>query len=77
MDLQEYANKRERLQRLLVQHNADAVWLSQTANVAWLSGGNRSYIDAATDYGIASLLITPEQRFVLTNTIEGERLRNE
>jgi Xaa-Pro aminopeptidase len=77
MDSQEYAIKRERLQRLLMQHNADAVWLTQTANVAWLTGGNRSYIDAASDYGVASLLVTPEQRYVLTNTIEGERLRSE
>ncbi len=77
MDTQEYATKRDRLQRLMEQQNADAVWLTQSANVAWLSGGNRSYIDAATDYGIASLLITPDQRYVLTNSIEGERLRRE
>ncbi|HEY0607457.1 MAG TPA: M24 family metallopeptidase [Herpetosiphonaceae bacterium] len=77
MDSQEYATKHERLQRLLEQHSANAVWLTQTTNVAWLSGGNRSYIDTATDYGVASLLVTPQERYVLTNTIEGERLRGE
>ncbi|HEX6291323.1 MAG TPA: M24 family metallopeptidase [Herpetosiphonaceae bacterium] len=77
MDTHEYTAKRERLHDLMRRHGADAVWLTQTANVAWLSGGNRSYIDATTDYGVAALLVTPDRRYVLTNTIEGERLRHE
>jgi antitoxin VapB len=75
--MDEYTTKHQRLLALMDQHNVDAVWLSKSANVAWASGGKRPYIDITSEQGVATLLITRDQRYVLTNNIEAERLRTE
>lgn len=59
------------------RHGLDAVVLSRSANVAWLSGGGRSYVNIAGEGGVASLVVTPRGRYLLTDVIEGERLREE
>jgi Xaa-Pro aminopeptidase len=75
--MDEFAIKRARLQRLMDDRGVDAILLANTANVAWLSGGKRSYIDTSSEQGVAQLLVTRDRRYVLTNNIEGERLRTE
>lgn len=74
---EEFAEKERRLQRLLQQRNLNAVLLTKAANVAWLSGGGQTYINIATDGGVGSLLVTPSGRYLLTDVIEAERLRDE
>jgi antitoxin VapB len=59
------------------RHNLDAVLLSRSANVAWLSGGGRSFVNIASDGGVGSLLVTGDARYLLTDVIEAERLREE
>jgi Xaa-Pro aminopeptidase len=73
----EYEIKHGRLQTIMDARGVDAIWLTANANIAWLSGGQRSYIDLSSERGIASLLITRSGRYVLTDTIEADRLRNE
>jgi hypothetical protein len=51
------------------RHNVDALWLTNTANVAWASCGGRSYIDTSSDQGVATLLVTRNERWVLTDNI--------
>jgi antitoxin VapB len=75
--MDEYTTKHDRLMQLMEQHNVDAIHLAKSANVAWASGGKRVYIDIASEEGIASLLITRDRRYLLTNNIEAERLRTE
>jgi Xaa-Pro aminopeptidase len=77
MDHKEFAEKERRLQGLLQQRDLDAVLLTKAANVAWLSGGGQTYINIATGGGVGSLLITPSGRYLLTDVIEAERLRDE
>jgi Xaa-Pro aminopeptidase len=77
VDHQEHTIKRERLLTLMQQHNVDALWLAQSANVAWLSGGNRVYIDTSAEQGVASVLVTPDQAYLITNNIEADRLKQE
>jgi Xaa-Pro aminopeptidase len=77
MDQTEWAEKERRLQGLLQQRNLDALLLKKAANVAWLSGGGQTYINLATDGGVGSLLVTPSGRYLLTDVIEAERLRDE
>ncbi len=66
-----------RLQALLIERNLDALWLRQSSNFVWATCGASSYIDRADSMGIASLLITRTDRFVLTNNIEAVRLMEE
>jgi antitoxin VapB len=75
--MDEWKIKHERLQHLMDRHNVDAVWLANSANVAWASCGTRPYIDTSSEQGVATLLVTRDQRFMLTNNIESERLRTE
>lgn len=77
MERAEWEEKERRLRVLMSLHDLDAVLLSRSANVAWLSGGGRSYVNIASDEGVGSLLVTPEGRYLLTDVIEAERLRQE
>jgi antitoxin VapB len=59
------------------KHELDAVVLNRSANVAWLSGGGRSFVNIASEGGVGSLLVTRDARYLLTDVIEEERLRDE
>src|SRR5947209_6310014 len=76
MDNAELVEKEGRLRGMMREHGLDAVLLGRSANFAWLSGG-RSYINIATDGGVASLLITRDSSYLLTDVIEVDRLREE
>ncbi|HEY0068844.1 MAG TPA: M24 family metallopeptidase [Chloroflexia bacterium] len=77
MDRAEWEEKEGRLRAMMDRHNLDAVVLSRSANVAWLSGGGRSYVNIAGEGGVGSLLVTPGGRYLLTDVIEAERLGEE
>ena len=62
---------------LLAQSGMDGLLLRQTGNFAWATCGAASFINRADPLGIASLLITPEIRYVITNNIEADRLMRE
>lgn len=69
--------KQKRIQTLLAEKNLDALWLQRTSSFAWATCGAASYINTASTTGAASLLITPNARYVITNNIERPRLENE
>jgi antitoxin VapB len=74
----ELDEKTERLARLAHASHADGVLLSLQPNFAWLSGGQSNRIDGSTDAGAGSLLVTVSgKRFIVANTIEMPRLRDE
>jgi antitoxin VapB len=77
VDRSEWEEKERRLRALMDGYNLDAVLLSRSSNVAWLSGGGRSFVNIASDGGVGSLLVTPDARYLLTDVIEAERLRDE
>lgn len=55
----------------------DALVLRQVSSFAWATGGHRSYVNTASSNGIGTLVITPDEQFVVTNTIEAPRLDQE
>ncbi len=65
------------LHSLLEKHNAEALLLRRVSSFAWATGGAASYVNTATMEGAASLVITREQRYVVTNNIEAPRLQEE
>lgn len=77
MDQAEWREKEGRIREMLMRRRLDAALLGRSANVAWLSGGGHSYINVASEGGVGSLLVTPQGRYLLTDVIEAERLREE
>lgn len=70
-------SKLERLRRLLKRLDLDAALLQSAASFAWATDGASSYINLASTAGEASLLITAEDAYLLTNNIEAPRLEQE
>ena len=77
VDRAELETKQGRLREMMARQGLDAVLLTDPANVAWMSGGGRTFINIASEGGVGSLLVTPDGRYLLTDVIEGERLRTE
>jgi antitoxin VapB len=75
--LSEFDLKQSRAQGFLNHHKVDALFLQTSGNFAWATCGGSSFIDRATTMGVASLLITKTDRYVITNNIESKRLAEE
>ncbi len=75
--MEEIALKLKKVHNLLAGHHLDALLIRQVANFAWMTAGASSYVNTADNLGTASLLITPDERYLLTNNIEATRLRAE
>lgn len=73
----ELATKLTKIESLLASHNLDALLVQNVDTFAWLTGGAASYVNIADRVGVASLLVTPTGRYVITNNIEATRLRAE
>ncbi len=73
----ESEQKQARIQSLLAEHRLDALLLQRASSFAWATCGASSYINTASTFGEASLLITPAGRYVITNNIEATRLEKE
>lgn len=73
----EFELKQSRIQDFLNSHKLDALLLQTSGNFAWVTCGGLSFIDRATTMGIASLLITKTDRYILTNNIEAPRIAGE
>jgi antitoxin VapB len=70
----EVEEKLQRVRAMLALQQLDALLLTRNANLAWFTGGARFFVNTATDAGAASILVTPDRHFLLTNNIEATRL---
>jgi hypothetical protein len=59
------------------QQGPGAVLLRRSANFAWYTGGADNRVDHASPFGVADVLVASEAEYVLTNTIEAPRMREE
>jgi len=73
----EFSLKQERIRNLLDAHKLDGLLLQRVSSFAWATCGAASYVNTATTYGAASLLITRTGHHLITNNIEAPRLQNE
>jgi len=73
----EFATKLEHARALLARHKVDGLLLRRVSSFAWATCGAASYVNTATSEGAASLLITPNDCFLVTNNIEAPRLEEE
>lgn len=69
--------KHDRIRNYLALKNFDALLLSSIANFSWLTAGGDSHVENHNKFGIASIFVTPQKKYILTNNIEAERLTNE
>lgn len=74
---EEVAVKIARLHGLLEKKGWDGVLLTKTGNFAWLTAGGDNHVVSSMEPGIASLLVTTEGKFLLTDNIEQPRLAAE
>lgn len=66
-----------RARRLLERLEISAVLLRKQSNFSWLTCGGRNLVGIATEFGAASILITPDRQYVLCNNIEAPRMAAE
>ncbi len=74
---EELAVKQARVAEFLDRENLDGVLLSRRANFSWFSAGAYNHVNAATEVGAATLLVTRSGATVFTTNIEAERLIGE
>jgi Xaa-Pro aminopeptidase len=70
-------SKREQIRDLLDRADLGAVVLGQFPNFAWYTGGADNRVDHSSPFGVAQVVITPHREYVLTNSIEVDRMRAE
>src|SRR3990170_5010430 len=75
--MDEITEKKQRLDAFLEQQHLDALYLSQVANFAWLTAGLEPVVMISSDRAEAGLLVTRKKDYVICNSIEYPRLREE
>lgn len=69
--------KQDRIRKFMMERKFTAVYLKRQANFSWLTGGEISYVNIATDLGGVGLLLTPEKAYAVSNNIEAARMEKE
>ncbi|RUT02025.1 peptidase M24 [Dulcicalothrix desertica PCC 7102] len=73
----EVSTKLEFIRQTLKETGAQGVYLSGTDWFAWATAGASNTVLLTAETGIASVLVTPEDAWVLTDEIEAQRLQDE
>ena len=73
----EFQQKLAIMRDLLCQHGADGLLLRRVSSFAWATCGAASYVNTATTEGAASLLVTRDDCFLISNNIEAPRMEEE
>jgi Xaa-Pro aminopeptidase len=73
----EFQSKIVLLRKLLDLYEVDGLLLRRISSFAWATCGASSYVNMASVEGAASLLITRQHMYLVTNTIEAPRLEQE
>lgn len=61
----------------MADRNLDGLYLQRVSSFAWATCGAASYINRAATDGVASLLITQDHQYLITNNIEAPRFELE
>jgi antitoxin VapB len=73
----EFAQKQTYIKELLEKYKLDGLLLQRVSSFAWATCGAASYVNAASTFGEASLLITSHHRYLITTSIEAPRIELE
>lgn len=75
--MKEQEQKLERIRSWMADRKLGALFLQRVSSFAWATCGAASYINTASTEGEASVLITTDRQYILTNNIEAPRLEQE
>jgi len=75
--MNEFQVKEERVKNFLKEHKLRGILLSRQANFAWITCGGSNYVVMGSDLGVASVLVTERNNYIITNNIELHRIRDE
>jgi Xaa-Pro aminopeptidase len=75
--MNEFKTKQEQIQAVLERNQLDALLLERVTSFAWATCGVDTAVSTASTNGVASLLITRNNRYLITNNIECPRLDQE
>jgi antitoxin VapB len=73
----EFSLKQSRILELLERRKLDGLLLRRVSSFSWATCGAASYVNTASSFGAVSLLVTPDRRLLMTNTIEASRIELE
>jgi Xaa-Pro dipeptidase len=73
----EITEKRRRLTGLMDRLGLDGVLLRKQSNYSWYTAGRLNLVGAATELGVASILVTRDHQYILCNAIELKRIDGE
>ncbi len=65
------------IREYLRARNADGALITNVENFAWVTSGARSYVALSDKNGIASVFVTKDESYVISQNPETERLRHE
>ncbi len=74
---EEVAEKGRRVRSYMANNEIGAVLLGTQANFAWYTAGGDNHVALATESGVATVVVTHEEDYVLTNNIEAQRILEE
>lgn len=75
--MNEFDRKLGIIRTWMEERHLAALHLQTAGSFAWATCGAASYINTASTYGLATLLVTLDRKFVLTTNIEAPRLEQE
>lgn len=75
--MSEQIEKLGKIRSFMEAHRLDALYLQRAGSFAWATCGSSSYINTASSDGLASLLITAQDNFLITTNIEAPRFELE
>jgi len=73
----EIAEKERRVREFLRSRKLNALVLTTQANFAWFTCGAENRVGIGTDLGGASVLITPDAKYIICDSIEAPRILEE
>ena len=68
--------KVNRVRNFLKDNNFDGMLITRQANFSWLSSG-RGHVSMASEASVASLFVTMDEIYLITNNIEAGRIQDE
>jgi len=75
--MNEISLKLNYLRDLASSHALDGILLQRVSSLAWATGGASAFVNIARSDAEASLLVTRDQQYLITNNIEATRLEKE
>lgn len=73
----ELTEKERRLRAFMAEGGLSAILLTTHANFAWATGGGANFVATNTETGVASLLYTATEKFLICDEVERQRITAE